>query len=138
LLIKIGERDMKRLIGFGIVLLSLVVALSLCIAIAQNTTLTEPANNSTVNDTAKDNKTMSLTDLKNVTEQLQNATTKLQDVTSQLRNVTQNGTLQNATAGQNITTLQDATKELQNATDKIQTAANPFANVKGHKPPSGR
>jgi len=138
LLIKIGEKDMKKLTGFGIVLLSLVVALSLGISFAQNATLskqivnvTGPANNSTVNNTTVGNIESSLVALQNMILQLQNATMQLQNVASQLQNAT---LLQNETQNPNITQLQNATNELQNATDKIQDAANPFAKVKGKVP----
>ena len=108
-----GERRgtrMKRLLGFAIVLLLLVIALSLGITFAENAVVSKEKVNATKMEIAN-NKTMDIIELNNVTKDLENVT-----------------------QSRNITGLQNVTEVRQNNTTTMQDAANPFANVRGKTP----
>jgi conjugal transfer/entry exclusion protein len=115
---------MKSLSGFGVVLLSIMMALSLGVAFAANETASMGKNVSEpVNLSASDMK-----EIQSIVKDLQNITAQLEDITKQLQNVTQ---LSSVTQAQSTTQLQNATSQLKNATEQLQGATNPFANVKG-------
>ena len=118
---------MKSFSGFGVVLLSIVIALSLGVAFAVDDAV------STGKVSASEQVNLSASNLKeiqSIVRDLQNITMQLEDITNQLLNVTQ---LQNAAQSQDTMQLQNATSKLKNATDQLQDAINPFANAKGKK-----
>jgi hypothetical protein len=118
---------MKGSLGFVVVLLYMLVALSLGVAFAAGETGSDTAVNDSANVSASDMK-----EIQSIAKDLLIITSQLDDITKQLLLASQ---LQNATQIQNNTTnLQNATLQLKNATQQLQTATNPFANAKGKKP----
>jgi len=121
-LVKTRGRKMRTSIVFGVMLISMITALSFGVALAEKsmTNATKTTTNATTN----------VIDLRNVVEQLQIVTMQLQNVTEQLQSATKQ---QNGTKLQNMTNLQNATKQLQSAANQLKNATNPFAKVKGRK-----
>jgi hypothetical protein len=120
---------MKGSLRFGVVLLSMIAALSWGTAFAANETGSSTAVNNSANISASDMK-----EIQSIAKDLLIITSQLDDITKQLLLASE---LQNATQIQNNTTnLQNATLQLKNATQQLQTATNPFANAKGNKPKS--